>query len=822
MTPATPLFTASQFARALGGHRQAIQRELADVSPAGHVMVAGNLASAWPVSALSGRRQAQLTEMARRRGCRTVPDLLNAAPEPLHPEFAARLRACPMAQIRAEFITRALKLRDALAAPLARQHELTGPQLTELGLQEFARHFGYPISAKHWNRLFDRTTLRDNGAEQFHRAELYLDDAAFQKPIARIAVVARQYDHGALKSLLADLLSKSALTSDDRAAIFTAAFFHTESLWANCTRAERPAAKASVIAFLFSTFPPPVLSKTVPALRRTFELRFNAWLAADRAPQSQQDARCLTSGYFRTPDFSADIQKIRDKGHALHKNPTQAYRSLRLKGELSEELVNYYSFNIRTNKSRMPDKLREEVTPQIAAAIDQYKGEREARLRGPAIPRDWSGVFPGDYYSGDDTTLNHPFSIPLGGGRHEIMRGEFLLLNDLRSGFPLDHQLIAGHYNGRHILSGLLRIHDHPKLGLARKGGYWEKGVWESRWMPGVPKQHSRHWRDTELPLRAAEFEMGELSEFERRHAISPRSKPIERAFHSIQSMMTDKAPYLGRNERLDNFKPLQDFIGRCRRGTEDPRSEGILPMEEWFPKIAEVLEEYANEPQNGKMLPGVSPREMWEDGLAKRPLRKLPTELRLALATNRRIIKRIPNTGIVLRDVPQFVYCNEELRHWQMKGREIVVFYNVDVPDLLTVSNLEATEFFTIKGIGLPAMTATNEQLREANAQIRGFMKPARVLHAQITQRKQFTVTRDANPDSPHTALGEFHNAEVAAHTAAKGERTRKLRQIQKQAALGAGAIPNHVRNPDRVLEGTDRVQSSLARIAQKKEQAS
>ena len=121
-----------------------------------------------------------------------------------------------------------------------------------------------------------------------------------------------------------------------------------------------------------------------------------------------------------------------------------------------------------------------------------------------------------------------------------------------------------------------------------------------------------------------------------------------------------------------------------------------------------------------------------------------------------------------------------------------------------------------------LPAMTATNEQLREANAQIRGFMKPARVLHAQITQRKQFTVTRDANPDSPHTALGEFHNAEVAAHTAAKGERTRKLRQIQKQAALGAGAIPNHVRNPDRVLEGTDRVQSSLARIAQKKEQAS
>lgn len=131
------------------------------------------------------------------------------------------------------------------------------------------------------------------------------------------------------------------------------------------------------------------------------------------------------------------------------------------------------------------------------------------------------------------------------------------------------------------------------------------------------------------------------------------------------------------------------------------------------------------------------------------------------------------------------------------MAGRSIVAWYNVDVPDLLTVSNIEATEFFTIKGTGLRALSATKEELREANAQIRGFMKPARVLHAQITQKKKFIVQRDADPDSPFTSLGEFHNAEVEAHKEQKSERTRKLRKIQTAAASAGAAMPENVRKP-------------------------
>ena len=791
-------FTASQISRAIGGQRQAIQRMMAGITPSGSVVVNGNTAHAWDFSALPTRLQMELNEAAARRGFRNAEALLVAPAPSWQPPF-------PVNQVRAEFVSRALKLRDALAAPIAQQHTLDNRQLTELGLREFNRVFGYAISAKHWNRLFDRTVFRDNGAEQFHRAELYVDDAAFQKPIAKVAVAAKQYDHAPLHEALADLLKKETLNGDDREQLWEFTFAHYRKLCDATERKEHSQAKASVIAFLFSALPR--LSKTTAGLRRTFELRIKR--------ESQRDHRKLTSGNFRTPDFTADLEKIRDEAYRLHGNESLAHRRLRQRGELSEEFVNYYGFNIRVDKSAVPKSVRAQITPQIEAAIDQYRGESEARLRGPAAPRNWSDTLPGDYLSGDDTTLNHPFSTPNEQGGLDIKRGEFLLLNDLRTGFPLDHQLISGHYNGRHIVSGIARVHD--SVGLPRKGGYWEKGVWESRWMLGVPKKHSVHWRETELRLRAAGFDMGPLAEFEQRHAISPRSKPIERGFKSIQAMMVDQSAFVGWNERRENFKPLQDFIARCRRGKEDPRSEGIFPMEEWLPKVTAILEEYANEPQNGEMLPGVSPREMWEDGLAKRPLLKLTPAQRIAIATNRRIIKRIPNTGIVLPDVKQYVYANEELRHWQMKGREIVAFYNVDVPDLLTVATLDLTEFFTIKGIGLPAMTATSEQLREASQQIRGFMKPARVLHAQITQRQKFTVTRDAKPDAASTRLGRFHNAEVAAHQKEKSVRTRKLRKIQTAAAVTGAAVNGHVRNPDRVLQGIELEQQMRARLAAK-----
>ena len=262
-TAAHHLFTAAQIARALGGKRQAVQRILAGITPSGTVLACGNVAAAWSFSALPARLQGELTSAARTRGYRHAEAMLAA---PWSPDFSAKLDKCPINSLRAEFIGKALKLRDALAAPLTQQHALSGPELTALGLREFTGAFGYTISAKQWNRIFDRTVQRDHGSEQWHRAELYLEDAAFQKPVARIAVVAKQFDHALLAEALAQLERAEKPTSEDRAFLFHSAFLHLEALQVAHAREHHAAIRASVVAFLHTSNP--ALSKSLPGLCR--------------------------------------------------------------------------------------------------------------------------------------------------------------------------------------------------------------------------------------------------------------------------------------------------------------------------------------------------------------------------------------------------------------------------------------------------------------------------------------------------------------------------------------------------------------------------
>ncbi len=116
---------------------------------------------------------------------------------------------------------------------------------------------------------------------------------------------------------------------------------------------------------------------------------------------------------------------------------------------------------LRKNKSYVPKSVRQSITPQVDMCGPIYRGPWQARMAGPYIPRDWSDVLPGDYYSGDDVTWNHAVYDPEDlddEGRPWIGRGECLLFPDWRTGYPLHFVFIQGKYNGRHIRNGLLRI----------------------------------------------------------------------------------------------------------------------------------------------------------------------------------------------------------------------------------------------------------------------------------------------------------------------------------------------------------------------------
>lgn len=796
MSNPAPQFTAAQIARALGNKRQAIARALARVAPSGVVIVSGNEAKAWEFFALPSRLQVELTSAATRRGYKSAEAMLTAPPVLWQPPI-------PLDHVRAEFISRALKLRDALALPISRQHELNGPEFTALGLAEFVRVFGYILSAKHWNRLFDRTMARDNGAEQFHRAELYLDEAAFQKPIAKIAIAAKQFDHASLNEALAQLENRAEPTAEDRAFLFHAAFAHLESLQLATPSAQHGAAKASVIAFLHSSIPS--LAKTLSALCRNFDRKLKDWRDGDRNIDALRDNRELTSGNFRAPLCNDCRQTLISLAVAHDGNESLAYRLARTRGLLCAPCTDGHSFNPRVNKSAVPQTIRAEIAPLVDSVLPLHRGPREAQMRGPYIMRNWSAVLPGDWFSADDITWNHYFRDTDNRGNSVLTRGECLLMIDLRTGYPLEFSLVVGKYNSEHVRGLVLKTHD--AVGLPSNGFYFEQSVWASRLIDGDHTQglHS-HWRETELGLKEHGLNL------DVRHATTPRAKTIEGLIRILQERMRSIPGFVGFNERTDRRERVQKLLGRARHGDEASLQKFPTP-DEWRSTVRDVLNEFAHDPQNGKMLNGATPAEAWNEANSRRPMRRLSDDARYILATHKKPT-RVRQEGIVLTIRGQkYIYANEHTG--ALIGRDVLAFYNVESPELLTVSDMQRQNFFSVKRIELPAMSATGEQFAEARSQIRGHRSHAKALYGEVRHDMISTITRDRDHDEATKQLGKFHNAEVQAHTQQKTERTRKLRKIQTAAALNGAPMTSPVRNPDRVLQGIELEKEARARLA-------
>jgi hypothetical protein len=368
-------------------------------------------------------------------------------------------------------------------------------------------------------------------------------------------------------------------------------------------------------------------------------------------------------------------------------------------------------------------------------------------MRGPYIPRDWTSVRPGDWFSGDDVTWNNYFWFKDETGRLHIERGECLLLHDLRTGYILDYVLIAGKYNSRHIRSLILAVHD--KHGLPHSGFYFERGVWKARIVTDLAARDSHHWRETESGLANFNLQV--------RHATTPRAKTIEGLIRILQERQRNEPGFVGFNERTQEVERMQDFLARARADKVHP-GEKLLHMDEWCARLDQIFADFNADVQNGKMLRGQSPEEAWQAGLDAKPLRKLPDDCRYLLATHRKTVT-VRQEGIVLTiGQNKMLFCNEQTG--PLIGRKVFVYYNLECPDLLTVSDLNRQNYFTVKAISLPALSATKEQFSDVHSRIAGHQKAARAIYGRIQHPKIVTITRDSDtvtvPDI--AALGEFH----------------------------------------------------------------
>ena len=781
-SPANNLFTATQIARAVGISRQAVSNRLAAETAA--------------FSALPVDWQLQITRRGVTRGFENGEDYLASLP-------AVPWKApLPWDRVPSKEQVKAARLQKALArAMVLRGDPSAAPgQAEAAGLEDFKAEFGYAISARHWRRLLARTLERDGGEESWQRLDIYLDDRTFNVATPKRQVLRNEYQHRTLDEMLATLENRQNPTASDRQFIFDAVFHHYEQHAGQLTDSpqgnrERRTFKASLVSYLFKAFPEKTLCSTLASLKRRFDEKLNAWRTNGRTPAALEDKRPLKSGKFRKVQFRADLEAIRDRAILHDGSISLAYRLLHEEGKLSREFCEFYPFDARTGKSEVPAAVRDAIAPQVKMCLPLRLGPWQARMRGPYIQRDWSNVKPGDYFSADDVTWNHYFREQLPDGCWRLLRGECLLMEDLRTGNPLDFLLIAGHYNGEHIRSLALKVHD--RIGLPRNGFYFERGTWRSKIVRGENGQGTPvHCREAENGLASVGLQL------ELRNATVPRAKPIEGLLRILQERMRCIPGFVGFNERTEEHEREQELIARANSGDTEALKH-FLTQVEWGELISKVLERFTHDPQNGEMLQGRSPAEAWAEEVRNHPLRKLPDEARYMLSTHRKEIT-VRQEGIILTiRGHRRIYFNEHTG--QLIGQQVLAFYNLEMPELLTVSDMNRKNFFTVRAVKLPAMSATREQLSEVNELRKAHMAPARSIFSSIKHPVVSTITRDNEQGEQAKELGRFHNQEMARAKASDSERGRKMRKLQVKAAAAGIDLAARVRNPDEALEAID-----------------
>jgi hypothetical protein len=506
------------------------------------------------------------------------------------------------------------------------------------------------------------------------------------------------------------------------------------------------------------------------ALRRDLDRKLRAFQAHGR--DGLRDGRRLRSGNFR-PDLCPDcIQKLLAVDVKLAGREREAWRLLKTKRLLCEVCDQLHGFDVRRDKSAMPRSIARQITPLAELAQPWIKSEAAGRAAGPHIHRDWSDTQPGDYFVADDVTWNHEIFAYQPDGQPWIARLECVYAADELTSCPLDFNLIAGPYNGRHVV--LLRLSVHDKLGLPHLGWKLENGVWRSRLVRDeLHAQHRLDIRESEDWL-ADKYSVNMIRHFQPRN---PRAKTLEGDFNTLQQRMRLERGFVGFRQRDEQSDASKDFKRRVLAGKEDPRNE-LLSLEQWTKRLSVILEDFMHEPRGGR-LAGRSPWQVWSEALDRRPLRKLAPEDRWMISTHRRLETVKPH-GIefkIGRD--SWGWANERLARYI--GQQVWAFYHVDCPSLLTVANYKRTEFFSVAGNRLPANTASKEDLAAANRRIAGFNKLGKIVAGMIHHPVIATITRDDEFATPAPGFGA-HVAQAKEEHRAQNHRRHDARAAEQR----------------------------------------
>lgn len=762
---AASTFTAAQIARALGCSARAIRRAL-EHRPATAQMMSGNVASAWPIDSLPKPTRKRLDRIATKKGYRNAEHLLSDPPL----RYSSPV---PIQRLPASVTSRAANLCNALKPSLIRFQEqsLSVRQLGAAGLKDFEAVFGYSITERHWRRLIHQAIDRDAGEQQWDRLDLYIDDspATIAKPLE-----ASRID---LKPMEATLLRYGSEIKDranpsprEKALLWQVTFEQIAQLIESGVKENKARKAGRRILWQCGV----TLAKNENAFAQMFRTYEAKWTGEKGNLSALLDKRGKNSGYHRAPDLPRkDVDEVIARAVRCGGRIAQAWRECLEEGLLTPAIVSYYDGLEPASKSYVPRVIRDAAKHDVRLLRDIHHGPRRAELNGAYVSRDWNEVAAGDWYQADDVTINNYWFAPDERGKQTLMRGQVLLMIDLRSTCILGFAMIdARNYNSHAIRTLITRVCDSH--GMPRKGFYFERGIWEkSRLLVGDRNADALSWTETETGLRDLGLTF--------KHANFPKGKPIERIIGLVQNRLDGIPGDAGRNEMKDGFERLQKAKQLVESG-KNAASDFFYNYAEMEDAIATACERYNAERNDGKMTRGLTPSQAWTH-FQTDPLTRLPREARYLLA-HHKWPRKVGRNGIKLRfGKNSYVYRNEETG--RLIGQQVLAWFNPDMPELLAVTDMNRENPFTVERANdIPAMDASPELLAEGMASVEAHNGYARNRYRMLASKIKVPV-RTNLVDRPTAELGLAIERQV--EEVQKDRRARKTRQTKARGALAA-----------------------------------
>jgi hypothetical protein len=658
-------FTAKEIATALGISPQAVRQQLGGIAPAGVRVVSGNEAATWDLAQLPLEMRAQLDRAAMERHCRTVADLLQQPRARWQPPVA-------LAQICPADIESATKLRTALLPWLFHQHDkrLTAAEFDAAGVADYGRAFGHSVTARYWRDLFRRTVERDRGFEEWSRLEIYLPAAPQAKAEpAGLVTEALSDDFAELEQYLAAFSNPHEPSETECRGLWTLVLEKYAALVG--TGVPEKAAGRRVREYLFARAK--FVAPSRNALRMAFERKLERWEGSQGDAKALRDRRADNGPAFELPQDDRDLLVHRAVFY-YRGDIAPAWRDCLRGGKFSPSVLARYTASA-ADKSYVPASVMDAIGSEVEILTVMYRGKRAFDSITGHVTRSYDGISSMQCVSGDDFTLNTYFYIPDGNGWFNLTRGQVILFIDFRTLRILGWAL-EPHKSYSSLTIRSLCTHVFGEFGVPQVL-YFERGIWK---------------RATILKGKTDPFTFAEISQGLRefgitfKHAIRPRTKAVERIGGMFQDIAEAEPGYCGRDERRDAPESLRKQMAEVEARKVHP-SKYFYSLDQWNHRMAELVERYNSEPQQGQILAGMSPERAFEAYMDhSNPPLQFSASLRYLLANDKRLARVTLNGVTVQIGKQKFNYRGREIAH--LVGREVLIWFDPENTETAVITN--------------------------------------------------------------------------------------------------------------------------------------